>query len=98
MDINIEMYGESLSIYLELVHEAKEGRYDLTGYNLHVIEAALSQYLTDMAKIEERLQASHKLLLDAYSTIHPNQKQMCEDMRTEMFKIQELIKSISIVK
>lgn len=45
MDINIEMYKESLENYRELVCEAKEGRYDLTGYDLHVIEAALTQYL-----------------------------------------------------
>lgn len=39
------MYKESLENYRELVCEAKEGRYDLTGYDLHVIEAALTQYL-----------------------------------------------------
>lgn len=45
MDIIIEAYVESVSYYQRLVHEAANGRYDLTGYDLHVIEAALQQYL-----------------------------------------------------
>lgn len=51
MDINIEKYTESLEKYLDLVSEAKEGRYDITGYDLHVIEAALSQYLNSDSNI-----------------------------------------------
>jgi hypothetical protein len=43
MDILIEKYTESLDKYTSLVHEACEGRYELTGYDLHVIEAALYQ-------------------------------------------------------
>lgn len=51
MDINIEKYTESLEKYHDLVSEAKEGRYDITGYDLHVIEAALSQYLNSDSNI-----------------------------------------------
>ena len=43
MDIIIDKYSESLDKYVSLVHEATEGRYELTGYDLCVIEAALSQ-------------------------------------------------------
>lgn len=39
----IEMYSENLSDYISKVHEAVEGRYELTGYDLSVIEAALNQ-------------------------------------------------------
>jgi len=45
MDIIIEAYGELVSDYQHLVHEAANGRYDLTGEDLHVIEALLQQYL-----------------------------------------------------
>lgn len=43
----IIMYSEPIGDYVHLVHEAAEGRYELTGYELHVIEAALQQ-LSDM--------------------------------------------------
>lgn len=39
----IDMYSEPIGDYVHLVHEAAEGRYELTGYDLHVIEAALQQ-------------------------------------------------------
>jgi len=39
----IIMYSEPIGDYVHLVHEAANGRYELTGYDLHVIEAALQQ-------------------------------------------------------
>ena len=43
----IIMYKEPIGDLVHLVHEAANGRYELTGYDLHVIEAAL-QELSDM--------------------------------------------------
>jgi len=39
----IIMYKEPIGNLVHLVHEAAEGRYELTGYDLHVVEAALQQ-------------------------------------------------------
>ena len=39
----ITKYSEPLYKYINLVHEATENRYNLTGYDLHVIEEALIQ-------------------------------------------------------
>jgi hypothetical protein len=50
MSVTIEKYHEPLDDLISKVHEACEGRYDLTGYDLHVIEAALQQ-LEDENKI-----------------------------------------------
>jgi hypothetical protein len=41
----IEMYSEPLSEYIAKTHEAAEGRYNLSGYDLHVIEAALNELI-----------------------------------------------------
>jgi hypothetical protein len=45
----IEKYTEDLGKYINMVHEATEGRYNLTGYDLCVIEAGLQQ-LSDINK------------------------------------------------
>lgn len=49
----IEKYSEDLSKYVSLTHEACEGRYELSGYDLHVIEAALQQ-LQDILNVNIR--------------------------------------------
>lgn len=41
--MEILKYSEPLDKYTALLHEATEGRYKLTGYDLHVVEAALQQ-------------------------------------------------------
>jgi len=43
ISMKIEKYSEDCSRYIHLVHEATEGRYELSGYDLSVIEAALQQ-------------------------------------------------------
>jgi len=46
--MKIQKYSENLDLYIIKSHEACEGRYDLTGYDLHVIEASLIQLNTFM--------------------------------------------------
>lgn len=48
----IEKYSEPLDKYISLLHEACEGRYELTGYDLNVIEAALLQFKPTLSDTE----------------------------------------------
>lgn len=54
ISMKIEKYSEDLSRYIHLVHEATEGRYELSGYDLSVIEAALQQ-LENIQDTSEKL-------------------------------------------
>ena len=48
----MELYnGEDLNEYIDKVHESCEGRYELSGYDLNVIESALHQ-LSDYRLID----------------------------------------------
>lgn len=53
-----------------------------------------ARLISSAPKMYDRLMQTHKLLLDVYNTIHPKQELMCEDLRTAMFGIQELINTI----
>ena len=53
MKPQIEMYSEPLSKYVSIIHEAVEGRYKLSGYDLAVIEAALNQLNDYMCESQE---------------------------------------------
>ena len=66
-DIQIEKYSENLSDYINKTHEAVEGRYELTGYDLNVIEAGLQQLLdlqSSQDKKIEKLIEKYKLKND----------------------------------
>jgi hypothetical protein len=65
----IEKYTEDLAKYISLVHEATEGRYELTGYDICVIEAALLQ-LQDVEKLDdERLRSINNGIAEVFMTI-----------------------------
>ena len=58
--MEIEKYSEDLDEYVSLAHEACEGRYEFTGYDLHVIEAALQQLQNIL---NEEIRESEKSLI-----------------------------------
>lgn len=49
----VDKYNEDLDLYCHLAHEAAEGRYSFSLYELSVIEAAL-QELLDIKKSEKK--------------------------------------------
>ena len=51
--MKIEKYSEDLQKYAGLIHEACEGRYDLTLYDLNVLEAAIDELIELKHKLNE---------------------------------------------
>jgi len=60
------MYSEDLDKYISKVHEAVEGRYELTGYDLSVIEAALIQLQGEEIPNDKRLEAINGGLAEVF--------------------------------
>jgi hypothetical protein len=55
----VEQYNEDLNDMINKVHEACEGRYNLDGYELHVIESALCE-LNDLKNLPNELRAVNR--------------------------------------
>jgi hypothetical protein len=63
------MYSEDLGKYINLVHEAVEGRYELTGYDMSVIEAALVQLQGEEIPSDKRLEGINGGLAEVFLKI-----------------------------
>jgi len=68
----IEKYNEDLGKYITLVHEATEGRYELTGYDKSVIEAALCQLQDEEMPMDDRLKRIDNGLASVFVKLSPN--------------------------
>lgn len=100
MNMEIEKYSEQLSKYLFIIHEASEGRYDLTGYDICVLEAALEQLQDSQHQTKQLSIALLNWLSDEnsiYAILYGNEKRFCnnkkdittEDVYNEFLKQQD---------
>ncbi|MDD4972029.1 MAG: DUF4326 domain-containing protein [Paludibacter sp.] len=98
--MKIEKYTEDLTKYINLVHEAIEGRYTLTGYDQSVIEAALIQLQGEERPLDDKLKSFDNGLakvfmrIATYMPIHAALQ--LDDLREIM--IQDLRKMIESYK